>query len=121
MLSSIISRSRTLPRSEVASSTTPAPGAAAVEAEIALLNNYLETLLEVFPGDDVGELRRLLATSSEESRLYVVTDILLKNSKSRTARTRTGRLEAWEKFRSEDYRRAVRRHLYIKLLGLSTF
>ena len=76
------------------------------------LNQSLETLYEVFPGGDIEEIRRLLATTSEESRLYVVTEMLLKKrTASSSARHARAKLEPWERFRTEEYQNAVKKAL----------
>lgn len=76
----------------------------------AALNESLEILHDVFPTGDVDNFRQLLSTTSEESRLYVVTEILLKSKKDSGRRpTRAGtQLEPWQKFRSTEYQQAVR-------------
>jgi hypothetical protein len=53
----------------------------------------------------------LLQTSGEESRIYVVTEMLLKSG-GRVGKDADRReLEGWEKFRTEEYKEAVRRVL----------
>ena len=78
---------------------------------------HIETLHQVFPRGDVEEMRRLLANTSEESRLYVVTEILLKsrhgNSSDAPVPTSPPPLEPWEKFRSEEYKYAVKKLLFV--------
>lgn len=95
--------------------TTPTTAATASSiaesAKVAFLNQSLETLLEVFPGGDVEEVRRLLQTSGEESRIYVVTEMLLKSGGRVGKDAETRELEDWEKFRTEEYKEAVRRVL----------
>ncbi|KAI5845383.1 hypothetical protein BZA05DRAFT_476551 [Tricharina praecox] len=95
------------------------------EPQTTHLNRSLETLCEVFPGGDIEDIRRLLATTEEESRLYVVTEMLLKkrtvSSAADTARRGNGktRLQPWEKFRTEAYRGAVQKALSKEFRGLS--
>jgi hypothetical protein len=85
--------------------------AAADEARVASLNQALDTLNELFPNVDVDEFRRMLTTFSEESRLHVITETLLKRSKD--GRVRAWRpVEPWEKFRSEAYTTAAKYLLY---------
>jgi hypothetical protein len=123
MLSSIISLSKGASRSQPPSSPyvfTPASDTTAtMEAKTAELNQSLEKLHEVFPGADLGAIRMLLSKSSEESRLYVVTEMLLKQGGgsvsgdgARIARVRAGQqLERWQQFRSEEYKQAVKKAL----------
>ncbi|CCX34702.1 Similar to E3 ubiquitin-protein ligase RNF216; acc. no. P58283 [Pyronema omphalodes CBS 100304] len=103
--------------------TTPTTAATASSiaesAKVAFLNQSLETLLEVFPGGDVEEVRRLLQTSGEESRIYVVTEMLLKSGGRVGKDAETRELEDWEKFRTEEYKEAVRRVLSKEFRGLS--
>lgn len=111
MLSSIMFRSK----SASPSSEAPPPStadSAAQHAQVALLNQSLETLHEVFPGRDVDEIRRLLASAPDESRLYVATEMLLKRGCRVPASARVPPLEPWEKFRSTKYRDAVKKALY---------
>lgn len=99
------------------SSTGPAvPIAEAVvaEARVAFLNQSLDTLREIFPGTAADEFRRLLLESSEESRLHVATEMLLRSSLDRSGtygRSGVGQLEPWEKFRSEEYQLASQKLL----------
>jgi len=87
------------------------------EPRTTCLNRSLETLCEVFPGNDIDEIRRLLATTEEESRLYVVTEMLLKHrtasSSSSAVAVRNGKakLQPWEKFRTDEYQNAVKKAL----------
>lgn len=81
------------------------------QANIAVLNRSLETLLAVFPAADVEQTRRLLVTSSEESRLYVVTEMLLKGGAGSAPAARARQLEPWQQFRSDEYKMAVKRQL----------
>jgi hypothetical protein len=108
MLSSIMFRSKSAPPNK---SPTPVSDAAALEAKAAFLNQSLQTLHEVFPGGDIEEIRRLLTTTSEESRLYIVTEIMLKNGSRIPTGARTQQLKPWEKFRSNEYQKAVKKAL----------
>ncbi|KAF8243320.1 hypothetical protein K440DRAFT_664172 [Wilcoxina mikolae CBS 423.85] len=116
MLSSIMFRSKSAPPNK---SPTPVSDATTLEAKVAFLNQSLQTLHEVFPGGDIEEIRRLLTTTSEESRLYVVTEMLLKSGSRIPTGTRAQQLEPWEKFRSNEYQRAVKNALYKEFRGLS--
>lgn len=110
MLSSIMFRSKSAsPSSDAA---PPSADSAALQAKVAFLNQSLETLHEVFPGRDVDEIRRLLASAPDESRLYVITEMLLKSGCRVPTSTRVPPLEPWEKFRSAEYKNAVKKTLY---------
>ncbi|KAI5777818.1 hypothetical protein EDC01DRAFT_759314 [Geopyxis carbonaria] len=97
---------------------TPVADAATAQAKIAFLNQALETLHDVFPSGEVDEFRRLLKTTPDESRLYVVTEMLLKRYKDAGCRARAGPLEPWERFRSDEYRAAVKKALCKEFRGL---
>lgn len=88
----------------------PTPAPADVDPQTAALNSALETLTEVFPHVEVDEFRHLLETLSEESRLFVITDMILRRNKDGgVPRRRLGaKLEGWEMFRTAAYRQAAR-------------
>ncbi|KAH0608545.1 uncharacterized protein H6S33_001679 [Morchella sextelata] len=102
------------------SSTTTTPDAD-VDPQTAALNSALETLIEVFPHVEVDEFRHLLETLSEESRLFVITDMILRRNKDGgVPRRRIGaKLEGWEMFRTAGYREAARALLNKEFKGLS--
>jgi hypothetical protein len=112
MLSTILpSRSKTTsPSGSSAAVSRQAAAADAVDAATASLNHCLDVLYEVFPNGDVDYFRQLLSSTSEESRLYVVAEILLKGKKgpARRATRDAPKLEPWQKFRSMEYQQAVR-------------
>ncbi|ORY62986.1 uncharacterized protein BCR38DRAFT_435597 [Pseudomassariella vexata] len=101
--------------------------------EVLGLNNSLETLVTLFPDVQVEVFREMLASFSEESRLAVVADAMLKNPaawvkgrrKARDAQKAHGATEGGpvvpttEAFRGNDYRRAVRRLALHEFKGLS--
>ncbi|CAJ2513545.1 Uu.00g016640.m01.CDS01 [Anthostomella pinea] len=92
------------------------------------LNKSLETLATLFPDIQIEVFREMLSTFSEESQLFVVTDMLLKNAgtfvkgRRRTAdesadeKTEISRAEA---FRSPEYKAAVRFLALQEFKGLS--
>ncbi|KAI9678304.1 MAG: hypothetical protein M1817_006250 [Caeruleum heppii] len=95
------------------------------------LNESLAALVAVFPDLQVEVLREMLATFAEESRLEVVTEALLKHKAKWTrgrwrilpatspAERRGEVLSLVEKFRTEDYKEAVKSLLYDEFRGLS--
>ncbi|QDS69495.1 hypothetical protein FKW77_006814 [Venturia effusa] len=111
------------------------------EPDLRVLNNALRALLEVFPNVQPEVLREMLARVSENSRLEIVTEQLLKNqtkwvqgryrregdaSKSETVmRRQQGQrqqnvlLPKEETFRSQAYKAAVKDALYDEFKGLS--
>ncbi|RPA92125.1 hypothetical protein L873DRAFT_1831224 [Choiromyces venosus 120613-1] len=99
------------------SSTSPDPEEAADQAKVASLNQAIEILNELFPNVDVDEFRHMLSTFSEESRLHVITENLLKKSKDGRVQSRV--VEPWEKFRSEAYIVAAKNVLYKEFKGLA--
>lgn len=106
LLSSKIKAPLLRSRSSVAASV------ADTDTKTASLNEALDTLADVFPNVECDEFRRMLATLSEESRVHIITEILLKRSKDGGVPQRrvgtAGRLEPWERFRTEEYKEAAR-------------
>ncbi|PWW73996.1 hypothetical protein C7212DRAFT_299441 [Tuber magnatum] len=98
-------------------STSLDPEEATDQSRVASLNRALETLNELFPNVDVDEFRHMLSTYSEESRLHVITEALLKKSKDGRVQKRV--VEPWEKFRSKAYIIAAKSVLYKEFKGLS--
>lgn len=86
--------------------------AADTDAKTVSLNEALATLADVFPNVECDEFRRMLATFSEESRVHIITEILLKRSKDGGVPQRrvgaAGQLEPWERFRTEEYKEATK-------------
>ncbi|KAI0014470.1 hypothetical protein F4779DRAFT_560022 [Xylariaceae sp. FL0662B] len=92
------------------------------------LNNNLETLAALFPDIQVEVFREMLASFSEESRLFIITDKLLKNPaafvKGRrrasdhdpNAKVLVPRAEA---FRTPEYKKAVKALAVREFKGLS--
>lgn len=82
------------------------------DAKTASLNEALEILADVFPNVECDEFRRMLATFSEESRVHIITEMLLKRSRDGGVPQRrigaAGQLEPWERFRTEGYIEAAR-------------
>lgn len=83
------------------------------DAKTTTLNEALETLSNVFPNIDVDEFRRMLGSLAEESRVHIITEMLLKRSKDggvprRKVTAGGGGLEPWERFRTETYQEATR-------------
>jgi len=76
-------------------------------SDTAKLNDDLVRLNEIFPNQDVETLRRKLSNCSSETKLYVVTDALLKASRA-TKSIRPTELQDWERFRSEHYKASVK-------------
>lgn len=114
MLSTILA-SRSKNTSPSLSPSSPNPSVATIttstadDPATAALNECLEILYEVFPNGDVDNFRQLLLTTSEESRLYVAAEIVLKSKRDGARIIRGGRkLESWQKFRSTEYQEAVR-------------
>jgi hypothetical protein len=103
------------------------------------LNSSLEALAAIFPDVQVEVFREMLTTFDEESRLAVVTEALLKHkmkwAKGRyrvvgkdtdvTVNTKTAQPDTThgvpiaEKFRSKEYKEAVRSTTYREFKGLS--
>ncbi|KAG0125275.1 hypothetical protein HOY82DRAFT_572176 [Tuber indicum] len=98
-------------------STSLDPEEAADQARVASLNRAIDILNELFPNVDVDEFRHMLSTFSEESRLHVITEELLKKSKDGRVQRRV--VEPWEKFRSEAYIVAAKNVLYKEFKGLA--
>lgn len=80
------------------------------------MNEALKCLNEIFPDVEVDVLREMLTSFSEESRIQLVADALLrkdcKEAQGRRKRARLRKLETWEMFRGEDYKAAVKATLY---------
>lgn len=83
------------------------------EATHAELNEYLETLAELFPEADVEDIRERLLKSSVESRLFLVTESLLIIPSKGARSNANPKLVAAEKFRSRQYQAAVKNLLYV--------
>ncbi|KAI8633412.1 hypothetical protein F5Y19DRAFT_299420 [Xylariaceae sp. FL1651] len=96
--------------------------------DVLVLNNDLETLASLFPDIQVEVFREMLSSFSEESKLFVITDMLLKNpaafvkgrrqaadqcTEQKTLLTKT------EAFRAPEYRKAVRTLALQEFKGLS--
>lgn len=93
-------------------SSASASVSADTDAKIASLNEALDILADVFPNVECDEFRRMLATFSEESRVHIITELLLKRSRDGGMPQRrvgaAGQLEPWERFRTEEYKEAAR-------------
>ncbi|KAI1298041.1 hypothetical protein F5Y03DRAFT_368501 [Xylaria venustula] len=96
--------------------------------EVASLNHDLETLSFLFPDIQVEVFREMLSNLSDESKLFVITDMLLKNPDSHVkGRRRTTDQQAvqpasvskTETFRSPAYKAAVRALALQEFKGLS--
>ncbi|KAI1324019.1 hypothetical protein F5Y16DRAFT_402867 [Xylariaceae sp. FL0255] len=92
------------------------------------LNNDLERLAYLFPDIQPEVFREMLSNFSEESKLFVITDKLLKNPASFVkGRRRTlelsekgqSLLSRYEIFRTPEYKRAVRKLALQEFKGLS--
>ncbi|KAI1133607.1 hypothetical protein F5Y10DRAFT_228168 [Nemania abortiva] len=92
------------------------------------LNNDLESLSSLFPGIQVEVFREMLSNFSDESKLFVITDMLLKNPATyvkgrwRTVSQQTGQIPPISKaetFRTPAYRLAVRTLALQEFKGLS--
>ncbi|RPB24619.1 hypothetical protein L211DRAFT_178951 [Terfezia boudieri ATCC MYA-4762] len=104
-----------------ASSSSSSPGTSGAPADDVgtELNEYLEILAQVFPEADVDDIRDRLLKSSDESRLYLVTEsLLIIPSKGARPNARAS-LEPAEKFRSQKYQTAVKKLLQNEFKGLS--
>ncbi|KAI9799509.1 MAG: hypothetical protein M1833_004031 [Piccolia ochrophora] len=105
------------------------------DPDLGLLNNSVAALADVFPDVQVEVFREMLSTFGEESRLYVVTETLLKHKEGYVkgrwrVPSREGLKEAAQKagkqvtvadeerFRSEGYKRAVKETLSQEFRGL---
>lgn len=86
------------------------------DATLAELNEYLDILCELFPEADVEDVRGRLLKSSRESRLYLVSESLLKIPSRGARRNAQQRVDAAEKFRSRHYQMAARNLLYVQNL-----
>ncbi|KAI0398845.1 hypothetical protein F4802DRAFT_591810 [Xylaria palmicola] len=95
---------------------------------VADLNNDLESLAALFPDVQVEVFREMLSNFSDESKLFVITDMLLKNPASyvkgrrRAAYHQTGRkkfVSRAEAFRTPEYKTAVRLLALQEFKGLS--
>lgn len=112
------------------------------EPDLRVLNNALRALLEVFPNIQPEVLREMLARVSENSRLEIVTEQLLKNEtkwvqgryrrpgdansndakpmpRQRAPRPKTALLPREETFRNDAYKATVKDTLYGEFKGLS--
>ncbi|KAL7276107.1 hypothetical protein RUND412_000925 [Rhizina undulata] len=94
------------------------------DAKTAFLNESLNTLNDIFPNVEVDVFRKMLSDFSEESRLHIITEILLKKTKEgevarRVVTATTGKLEKWQRFRSEAYKSASTAVLNQEFKGLS--
>ncbi|KAI1179424.1 hypothetical protein F4777DRAFT_534235 [Nemania sp. FL0916] len=94
--------------------------------DIVSLNGDLATLSSLFPDIQVEVFREMLSTFSDESKLFVITDMLLKNSsayvKGRRRIAQTGQetaVPAAEAFRTPAYKTAVRALALQEFKGLS--
>src|SRR5690606_19853576 len=89
----------------------------AAEGKVQFLNEALDHLNDIFPDVDIDVLRRMLSTFSDESKLQIVTEALLrddcKEAKGRRGKPRVGPLQRWERFRSEEYKTTVQSLLYV--------
>ncbi|KAF8464042.1 hypothetical protein BDZ91DRAFT_730620 [Kalaharituber pfeilii] len=83
------------------------------------LNHFLETLCELFPEADLEDLRERLLNSSRESRLYLVTESLLKIPSRGTRRNVGQSISNMDRFRSRQYKEAVKSLLCSEFKGLS--
>ncbi|RPA87507.1 hypothetical protein BJ508DRAFT_410273 [Ascobolus immersus RN42] len=94
----------------------------AAEGKVQFLNEALNHLNDIFPDVDIDVLRQMLSTFSEESKLQIVTEALLrddcKEAKGRRGKPRVGPLQRWERFRSEEYKETVYGLLKIEFKGL---
>lgn len=106
MLSLLSSKSKALPPAR------RSPAEEDSDAQTAILNEELGILSDIFPNVECDEFRRILATFSEESRVHIITEMLLKRSKDGGVPRRrvgaAGKLEPWEKFRTAGYIEATR-------------
>lgn len=110
------------------------------DPDLSLLNNSLAALAAIFPDVQVEVFREMLSSFDEESRLAVVTEALLKSKmkwvrgryrvaaeKEASQGDRDGTTQpAWqlpvgteEKFRSTEYKKAVKSTTYREFKGLS--
>lgn len=93
-------------------SSASVSSSAEADAKTASLNEALDTLADIFPNVECDEFRRMLATFSDESRVHIITEMLLKRSKDGGVPQRrvgvAGQLEPWERFRTEEYKEAAR-------------
>ncbi|KAF2971646.1 hypothetical protein GQX73_g1939 [Xylaria multiplex] len=96
--------------------------------DILSLNNDLESLSSLFPDIQVEVFREMLSNLSDESKLFVITDMLLKNpstyvkGRRRTAEQLAGQkasLSKTETFRAPAYKIAVRALALREFKGLS--
>ncbi|KAI1102288.1 hypothetical protein F4804DRAFT_313606 [Jackrogersella minutella] len=103
--------------------------AAPTPQDILDLNNNLEMLAALFPDVQIEVFREMLSSFSEESRLFIITDKLLKNpglfvkgrrrtsdDASSDSNTLVSRTEA---FRTAEYKKAVRSLAMQEFKGLS--
>lgn len=77
------------------------------------LNEYLQTLVELFPEADVEDIRERLIQSSAESRLFLVTESLLIIPSKGNCPTGKPKIDPADMFRSRGYQDAVRTLLYV--------
>ncbi|TGJ82315.1 hypothetical protein E0Z10_g6433 [Xylaria hypoxylon] len=96
--------------------------------DILNMNNDLESLSSLFPDIQVEVFREMLSNLSDESKLFVITDMLLKNpathvkGRRRTAEQLAGQktsVSKTETFRSPAYKAAVRALALREFKGLS--
>ncbi|KAI0525745.1 hypothetical protein F5B22DRAFT_587544 [Xylaria bambusicola] len=96
--------------------------------DILSLNNDLERLSSLFPDIQIEVFREMLSQLSDESKLFVITDMLLKNphlyvkGRRRTVDQQTEQkssIPKTEAFRTSEYKTAVQRLAFREFKGLS--
>ncbi|KAK5628525.1 hypothetical protein RRF57_004240 [Xylaria bambusicola] len=96
--------------------------------DILSLNNDLERLCSLFPDIQIEVFREMLSQLSDESKLFVITDMLLKNpdiyvkGRRRTVDQQAERkasIPKTEAFRTPEYKTAVQRLAFREFKGLS--
>ncbi|KAI1505390.1 hypothetical protein F5X99DRAFT_279641 [Biscogniauxia marginata] len=97
--------------------------------DVVELNKHLETLAALFPDVQIEVFREMLSNFSEESKLFVVTDKLLKSpatfvkgrrrASDHTAINQTPVISRTEAFRTKEYKASVRSLALHEFKGLS--
>lgn len=80
------------------------------DTEVDELNQYLLTLVEIYPEHDVHLLRQSLSAASKDSRLQYVANLMAALPSAVIYRQH---IDKWERFRTPQYQDAVRTMLYV--------
>ncbi|KAK9455550.1 hypothetical protein V1511DRAFT_297912 [Dipodascopsis uninucleata] len=101
----------------------PPSAAARTRRDIAAtgrLNKVLSHLSDIFPDTEIELLRKLITDHEGASQLYAIVEMLLSSPSLVATRKRAlhGRIQDWERFRSNEYKTAVENVLKSHYRGL---